>query len=75
MLEEHEGEASVTAARRGGPVAIDRPSPVRALPAHLPREEQRIEPEKGNCTCPDCGGALRPLGQESDEMLDAVPVQ
>lgn len=74
-LEELEGEAIVAAARRGGPVAIDRPSPVRALPAHLPREDQRIEPEKGNCACPDCGGALRPLGQDSDEMLDAVPVQ
>src|SRR3546814_2357026 len=29
----------------------------------------------GSCTCPDCGGALRPLGQDSDEMLDAVLVQ
>ncbi|EXS69193.1 hypothetical protein BF95_07580 [Sphingobium sp. Ant17] len=74
-LEELEGEAIVAAARRGDPVAVDRPSPVRTLPAHLPREEQRIEPDQGNCTCPDCGGALRPLGQDSDEMLDAVPVQ
>ena len=74
-LEELEGEAIVAAARRGDPIAVDRPSPVRALPAHLPREEQRIEPEQGDCTCPDCGGALRPLGQDSDEMLDAVPVQ
>src|SRR5579863_5511698 len=38
-LEELEGEAVVVAARQ-----VDRPSPVRALPAHLPREEQRIEP-------------------------------
>lgn len=74
-LEELEGEAIVAAARRGDPVAVDRPSPVRTLPAHLPREEQRIEPDQGNCTCPDCGGVLRPLGQDSDEMLDAVPVQ
>ncbi len=74
-LEELEGEAIVAAARRADPAEVDRPSPVRALPAHLPREEQRIEPEQGSCTCPDCGGALRPLGQDSDEMLDAVPVQ
>ena len=74
-LEELEGEAIVAAARRADPAEVDRPSPVRSLPAHLPREEQRIEPEKGNCACPDCGGALRPLGQDSDEMLDAVPVQ
>ena len=74
-LEELEGEAIVAAARRADPAAVDRPSPVRALPAHLPREEQRIEPEQGDCTCPDCGGTLRPLGQDSDEMLDAVPVQ
>jgi transposase len=48
---------------------------VRALPDHLPRAERRIELEAGTCTCPDCGGALRPLGQDSDEMLDVAPVQ
>jgi transposase len=74
-LEELEGEAVVVVAHRADPEPSERPSPVRALPPHLPREEQRVEPEAGNCTCPDCGGALRPLGQDSDEMLDAVPVQ
>lgn len=74
-LEELEGEAVTVAARRSDPNQADRPSPVRTLPPHLPREERRIEPEAGNCTCPDCGGALRLLGQDSDEMLDAVPVQ
>src|SRR3546814_16103581 len=74
-LEELEGEAIVAAARRADPVQADRPSPVRALPDHLPREEQRIEPEQGSCTCPDCGGARRPWGQERDEMLEAVLVQ
>lgn len=73
-LEELEAEAATVSARRVDPARLDRPSPVRALPDHLPREEQRIEPEHGNCTCPDCGGALRPLGEDSDEMLDAVPV-
>ncbi len=74
-LEELEAEAATVSARRVDPATLDRPAPVRALPAHLPLEEQRIEPEHGNCTCPDCGGLLRPLGQDSAEMLDAVPVQ
>ena len=74
-LEELEAEAIVADTRRPEPALSQRPSPVRALPDHLPREEQQIEPEHGSCACPDCGGALRPLGQDSDEMLDAVPVQ
>ncbi len=45
-LEELEGEAIFAAARRADPAAVGRPSPVRALPVHLPREEQRIEPEQ-----------------------------
>ena len=72
-LEELEGEA---AARKGAPaVRSERPSPVRALPPHLPRAEQRIEPEAGHCNCADCGGTLRPLGEDSYEMLDVLPVQ
>lgn len=74
-LEELEAEAASVLAARVDRAVTDRPAPVRALPAHLPRDEQRIEPEHGTCTCPDCGGALRPLGQDSDEMLDALPVQ
>lgn len=74
-LEELEAEAIVADARRAEPVLSQRPSPVRSLPDHLPRAEQRIEPEQGNCACPDCGGALRPLGEDRDEMLDAIPVQ
>jgi transposase len=74
-LEELEAEARVADARRTDSTLSQPPQPVRTLPAHLPREEQRIEPEQGSCACPDCGGALRPLGQDSDEMLDAVPLQ
>ncbi|MDY7526240.1 IS66 family transposase [Sphingomonas sp. 10B4] len=74
-LEELEAEAVVANTQRVDPVRAERPAPIRALPAHLPREEQRIEPEHGCCTCPECGGTLRPLGQDSDEVLDAVPVQ
>jgi len=74
-LEELEGEAELADIRKVQADQRERPAPVRALPAHLPRAERRIEPEAGTCTCPSCGGALRPLGQDSDEMLDVAPVQ
>jgi transposase len=74
-LEELEGEAEMVAARKSMASRAEPSPPVRSLPPHLPRIEQRIEPEAGACTCPDCGGALRQLGEDSDEMLDALPVQ
>lgn len=61
--------------KRADPVSVERAAPIRALPAQLPGEEQRIEPEHGCWTCPECGGALHPLGQDSDEMFDAVPLK
>lgn len=73
-LEELEGEAAVTQAPRPEDARAQRLVPVRALPEHLPRQEQRIEPETGSCTCP-CGGVLRPLSEDSDEMLDVLPIQ
>src|SRR3546814_17645721 len=48
-LEELEGEAIVAAARRADPVQADRPSPVRALPAHLPREIGRASCRERVC--------------------------
>jgi transposase len=75
-LEELEGEAAFADVRQDEAAPrSERPSPVRSLPPHLPRAEQRIEPEAGHCNCPDCGGILRPLGEDSDEMLDVLPVQ
>lgn len=75
-LEELEGEAEVVDARKADAAApVDRSSPVRALPDHLPRIERRIEPDAGSCACPACGGALRPLSDDQDEMLDVAPVQ
>ena len=48
------------------------PSPPirRSLPEHLPRETLTHQPQ---CTCPDCGAALRPLGEDVSETLEYVP--
>jgi hypothetical protein len=43
----------------------------RAFPAHLPRET--IVHAPASCTCPDCGAAMRKLGEDTSEMLDFVP--
>jgi len=45
--------------------------PVRKpLPEHLPREQVLHQPA---CRCPDCGGALRRLGEDVSEVLEYVP--
>jgi Transposase C of IS166 homeodomain/zinc-finger binding domain of transposase IS66 len=41
------------------------------LPAHLPRETHKILPKQE--TCPDCSGALKPLGEDVSETLEYVP--
>lgn len=56
------------------PMAGERKSPDRSLPSHLPREEIVLAPASGDCVCPTCGGALRRLGEDADEMLDVAPV-
>jgi len=43
----------------------------RSFPAHLPRET--IVHAPASCTCPDCGAAMRKLGEDTSEMLDFVP--
>lgn len=75
-LEELEGEAAVAdVAATASATGNQRATPIRQFPGHLHRSERRIEPEAGSCACPDCGGALRPLGEDSDEMLDVAPVK
>ena len=44
---------------------------IGALPAHLPRCEQVIEPEATACPC--CGGSLHRIGETWSEALDVVP--
>jgi transposase len=47
----------------------ERPS----LPAHLPREDRRLDVEHKVCSC--CGGALHLIGETVSEMLDHVPAR
>lgn len=42
----------------------------KPLPEHLPRE-QVVHPAA--CACPDCGGALRRIGEDVSEVLEYVP--
>src|SRR5208282_491978 len=43
----------------------------RPLPGHLPRQKRTILPKE--TACPDCGGALKPLGEDVAEILEFVP--
>jgi transposase len=53
------------------PADTTRRKPVRRpLPEHLPRE---VIEHAAPCTCPDCGGALRKLGEDVTEVLDYTP--
>jgi transposase len=42
----------------------------RTLPQHLPRD---VVEHAAPCTCPQCGGVLRPLGEDVTEVLEYVP--
>ena len=44
---------------------------IGALPAHLPRVEQVIEPASTLCPC--CTGQMHRIGEEMSEALDRVP--
>jgi transposase len=45
----------------------------RPLPAHLSREVQTHVPKEE--ACPDCGGALRKLGEDVSEVLERIPAR
>jgi transposase len=45
----------------------------RPLPAELPRETETIAPKQE--ACPDCGGTLRPLGEDVSEVLEYMPAR
>jgi transposase len=45
----------------------------QALPTSLSRESHRHEPDSGTCSCPQCGGTLRAMGEDVSEVLEYVP--
>jgi transposase len=72
--------AAAEAAQEAASRSSDTPRPPRsrrrnlgALPAHLPRIEVLVDIEDKSCPC--CGGALHPIGEDTSEMLDIVPAQ
>jgi transposase len=77
-LEELETQKSEAASVEPAAAAESAPAPSlkparKPLPAHLPREiRSRLPKEK---QCPDCGGALRQIGEDTSEMLEYVPAQ
>ncbi len=69
-LEESETEAAASLAPTVAR-ARDAAKPYRQpLPDHLPREDVVHD---GPCLCPDCGGAMRRMGEDVTEQLDYVP--
>ena len=45
------------------------------LSAHLPRVDQRIEPNDTHCPTPECGQPMVRVGEDISERLDIVPAQ
>lgn len=41
----------------------------KPLPDHLPRQEEVHQP---SCTCPECGGEMRKMGEDVTEVLEYV---
>jgi transposase len=72
-LEELETKRSTLSVRSTS--FIEPQKPVRrALPESLPREEiVHAAPVAQDCTCSECGGALREMGEDSSEVLEYVP--
>jgi transposase len=76
-LEEREiatAQAQATAEKRRRAARLrTEPGQRKSLPAHLPRVEVVIEPERTSCSC--CGGAMHVIGEEKSERLDVIPAQ
>jgi transposase len=59
----------IVAAAVAAAAAIQKPAR-RRLPEHLPREDVI---HGAPCSCPNCGGTLRRIGEDITETLDYVP--
>jgi len=70
-LEASETELAMATVPPHASVPTERSKPVRRpLPQHLPRETFTHE---SACTCPECGGTLRSIGEDVAEVLEYVP--
>jgi transposase len=72
-LEEQVAQATPPAP--DGPAPVDTETPRRKparkpLPEMVPRD---VVEHAAPCACPNCGGSLRPLGEDVTEVLDYVP--
>jgi transposase len=73
-LETADAQLATMLAERDGPApAAAAPRPRRQFPAHLPRETQIIAPQEH--ACPNCGGALKHLGDDVSEMIELEPAR
>lgn len=66
------GESSpeFVSAAASNPIATTKPAR-QPLPEHLPREVKTYPPKQQ--ACDECGGRLRPLGEDVSELLEWVP--
>jgi transposase len=71
-LEELQSHQAQVAAPRKPDIQEKRQPVRRPLPEHLPREHIVHEPA---CSCPDCGAAMRKIGEDVSEVLDYVPAR
>jgi transposase len=72
-LEANAAEAPLATAVEAAPAKPSSKPTRQVLPADLPREFHHYEPSTGTCNCPQCGGALRAIGEDVSEVLEYVP--
>jgi len=65
--------ASQTPAVAAADAKVNEKPARRPLPEHLPREVRKYLPKQE--ACPDCGGKLKPLGEDVSEILEYVPAR
>ena len=68
-LEATRAERAPSLAAAPAPAPENRPAR-RALPKHLPRESVEHTPA---CSCPECGGTMKKIGEDVAEVLEYVP--